>query len=533
MANKALLTVTLIMAAVAPAQARHHHKHKSSKPERPAYSWERHNHDLTPVAVKSFETPKPVVTAAAKPVAKSFGRKMNLEDGLYVRGTQFITRPDIRSRDLFILHATQSLEGGFDTVNLYDKGIFSWGLMQWTARSGSLTECLKYIKRNLISQGDRKVWQKYFVANGVDVNSDNIVLYGKPMLTPQDMRLAIRGTIKVGQGDPNLMNHWVTTFARAGRQGQIAGLEIAYASRVVDSMMNSRLDNVPYRVAGRNGVTPADLAGDDPFTQALMFAIWTNNPRHARQYIGDAARAARSEASTDDPSLWAPGAFSDALFRECRESTFGNWSQRASLIDERANTVRTASASELSPYEAHFQQVIADRKQARLLQIASRHAARKKAATIAALPKSKPEIAVVTVKHRPVIVAVKPIVVRISGITSALETHRVTEMAVNPIAPLNPVAMPAAVKPAFTAAPSITSPQTIIKTYGRMNVLIPCEPVAASPLPMPASVNGGHPDEGRGADAVNSELSPGETLPVPDPHSPIHLPGGTIPALPK
>ena len=524
MTRRALLSLTLVLAAAAPTQARHHHRHKTEKPRQPLYSWERHKLDLTPVAVKPYSTPKPAAAAIAgtpKPAVTPFVRKMNLEDGVFVHGTQFITRPDIRSRDLFILHATQSLEGGFDTVNLYDKGIVSWGLMQWTARSGSLTECLKYIKRSLIASGDRKVWEKYFVSNGVDVTSDNLVFYGKPMLTPQDMRLAIRGTMKVGQGDPNLMNHWVTTFARAGRQGQIAGLEIAYASRVVDAMMNSRLDGVPYRVAGRNGVTPVDLSGDDPFAQALMFAIWTNNPRHARQYISDAAKAAREVSSSDDPSLWEPGSFSDALFRECSGSRFGNWSTRAAMIQERAATVRTASASELSPFEAKYQQVIAQRKQViaerkqiiaqrkqviaqreheRLVLVASRHSSRHKQQQIAALPKSKPLVAKPPVSRRPIEIAAKPVVVRIAGVTNALDTRAATDTVLRP-----------------TTKP-MSFPQEVVNTYGRLHVIIPCEAIPADPASSPAGAPGALPDPSPAR--IDSPLAPepsGSDMTLQDP----------------
>lgn len=390
MKHRILFSLIGLMVAANPAYARHHHRHKAKKPAAPVYSWEKRSVDLSPVAVQQFATPKPIVTAGSQtpsvsPARAKFIRKMNLEDGLYARGTRFITRPDIRSRDLFILDVTQSLEGGFDTVNLYDKGIFSWGLMQWTARSGSLVNALNYIKSSLAASHDQKVWQKYFVANGVDVAPDHLILYGKPMLTAQDLRLAIRGTIKVGEGDPELMNHWVTTFARAGRQGQIATLEIKYASHVVDAMLHGRLRDIPYHLAGRNGVTPSDMSGDDPYTQALMFAIWTNNPRHARQYIADAAKAARSVSASDDPSLWAPGAFSDALFRACNSSTFGNWSRRAAMIQERATLAHVASAKELSPFEADYQTVIAERKRIRTIQVASRHTPKARPAKVAAL----------------------------------------------------------------------------------------------------------------------------------------------------
>ena len=360
----------LILCAASPSQARHRRHARHAPPAPPRYTWQGGGINLSPVVVQAYHLP-----TDTDPAQALYLRKLNLEEGLYAHSTRGITKRDVDTQDLFVLDITQSLEGGFDSVNLYDRGILSWGLMQWSARSGSLTQALVYVKRRLLASGRRKVWQKTFVANGLDVDANNLIVYGKPVVTPDQIRVAFRGTAQVSKFDPALATHWVTTMARAGRQPDIASLEVDYASSIVESLMHQRLDGLPFRPKGRPGVTLADLAGGSPYDQALVFALWTNNPRHSLEYVADAARAAHSAVAYDDPSLWPSGTFSDALMRRCQTSRFGNWRQRANIIEARALFVRTAAPADLSPFEAQYQQVLAARKAKHLQDIAIRDAA--------------------------------------------------------------------------------------------------------------------------------------------------------------
>ncbi|BDI34317.1 hypothetical protein CCAX7_63680 [Capsulimonas corticalis] len=364
-----MITVMLLCAA-APSQARRRRHSHAAPPPPPRYTWEGGGINLSPVLVQPYHLP-----TDTDPAQALYLRKMNLEEGLFVHSTRSITKRDVDTPELFVLDITQSLEGGFDSVNLYDRGILSWGLMQWSARSGSLTQALVYVKRRLLATHRRKVWEKTFVANGLDVDANNLIVYGKPATTPEQIRVAFRGTAKVSQFDPALATHWATTMARAGRQPDIASLEVDYASNIVQSLMHRRLDGLPFRPKGRPGVTLADLAGDNPYDQALVFALWTNNPRHSLEYVADAARAAHSVSEYDDPSQWPPGTFSDALMRRCQTSRFGNWRQRANIIQARALFVRTAAPGDLSPFEAQYQVVLAARKAKHLQDIEIRDAA--------------------------------------------------------------------------------------------------------------------------------------------------------------
>ena len=179
----------------AMASHRHHH-HQDTTPAAPPQVVL----DLTPVAVVPYVVPTPA--GVTNPAQASFLKRMNLENGVEVRSTRWIEPGDVTTRNLFILSVTQSLEGGFDSVNLYDKGVLSWGIMQWTAGTGSLPPVLTYIKRRLMQTGQARVWNKVFVAQGIDADAQGLIVYGKPLLTSDDMRLAFRGSAIPGNYDP-------------------------------------------------------------------------------------------------------------------------------------------------------------------------------------------------------------------------------------------------------------------------------------------------------------------------------------------
>ena len=203
------------------------------------------------------------------------------------------------------------------------------------------------------------------------MDPQGISVYGKRVTDPDSARLAFRGSTIPGNDDPKMVARWATIFARAGRQPEIQELQEEYAGNIVDAVLQKRLA-LPYHAPGRDGMTTADLTANDPYAEALVFALWTNNPRHAFEYVHDAARAARSVSNSDDPALWTPGAFSAALLRRCQSSRFGNWKQRAAMIQDRARIVRSAAPGALTPFERDYQGVLAARKAKRALEIASR-----------------------------------------------------------------------------------------------------------------------------------------------------------------
>ncbi len=327
---------SFLLPVAASASHRHHH-HQSVTPAAPPQVIL----DLTPVMVQPYVVPPPA--SVADPAKASFLKRMNLENGVEVRSTRWIEPGDVTTRNLFILSVTQSLEGGFDSVNLYDKGVLSWGVMQWTAGTNSLPPVLIYIKRRLAGTRQARVWNKVFAAQGMDADARGLIVYGKPVTTSDDMRRAFRGSAIPGNYDPKVAGYWATVMARAGRQPAVQLFQREYAQRVVDALLTRS-------VPGQNA-TVEQLCGNDAYAEALAFALWTNNPRHAMEYLGDAAQAARHQTGQSSPRQWGPETFRDALLARCRVSRFGNWQTRAALIAARASALHTAPAGSLTPYE--------------------------------------------------------------------------------------------------------------------------------------------------------------------------------------
>ena len=358
------LIFSLLLGTCGVAGAAHRHHHRRHGPPAPAQI----TLDLTPVAVVPYVVP--VVTN--DPARASFLRRMNLENGVEVRSTRWIEPGDVTTRNLFILSVTQSLEGGFDSVNVYDKGVLSWGVMQWTAATDSLPPTLIYVKRRLLQTGQGRVWDKVFVRQGLDVDRRGLIAFGKPLSTPDDMRLAFRGSKIPGNYDPKVATYWATVLARAGRQPAVQQFQREYAQRIVDDVLTRPLPGVPYHLPGHEEATVEALTGGDPYAQALVFALWTNNPRHAREYVADAGKLARQASGSDNPAEWGDDTFRAALLQRCRASRFGNWKQRAALIEDRAHALRTSAPDALTPYERRCQADLVMQK-ARLVQLASRH----------------------------------------------------------------------------------------------------------------------------------------------------------------
>ena len=368
--------VILLLPGAASASHRHHHK-RSAAADAPAQVVL----DLTPVVVQPYVVPPPA--SITNPAQASFFKRMNLENGVEVRSTRWIEPGDVTTRNLFILSVTQSLEGGFDSVNIYDKGVLSWGIMQWTAGTDSLPPVLTYIKRRLMTTGQARVWNKVFVAQGLDADAQGLIVYGKPLATSDEMRLAFRGSIIPGNYDPKVAGYWATVFARAGRQPAVQRFQREYAQRVVDDLLTQ---SVPGQ-----GVTVGTLCGNDPYAEALAFALWTNNPRHAEEYLGDAAQAARHQTG-QAPAHWGPGVFRAALLARCRVSHFSNWPTRAALIAARVSALHTAPAGTLTPYEQTCQAALSARKSqiSAKAQVASRARAAAKLRTVTLASRYKP-----------------------------------------------------------------------------------------------------------------------------------------------
>jgi len=119
-----------------------------------------------------------------------------------------------------ILQAISGFEGGFDTVNTYDRAKVTWGFVQWTGGSHSdLTQTLTIIK-----QQHPDAFAKSFQAYGIDVVSDQLVI------TPPDGSAAIKGDAAAAaiMRNPRL----AAALAHAGRSDDIQKGQVQAASQI-------------------------------------------------------------------------------------------------------------------------------------------------------------------------------------------------------------------------------------------------------------------------------------------------------------
>jgi len=129
-----------------------------------------------------------------------------------------------------ILQAISGFEGGFDTVNTYDRAKVTWGFVQWTGGSASdLTQTLTIIKAQ-----HADAFAKNFQAYGIDVVGDQLVI------TPPDGSPAIKGD---KAADAIMRNpRLAAVLAHAGRNDEVQRGEVQAASQLeVDNALSMKI----------------------------------------------------------------------------------------------------------------------------------------------------------------------------------------------------------------------------------------------------------------------------------------------------
>lgn len=286
----------------------------------------------TPIMVR-LRDPLHDLSDGAYRVAK----KLRLEPGAYVASTCTLSEAEAaKNRDLYVLRATQAVEGGFDSVNVYDRGILSWGIMQWASHSNSLQDALWYVKGRLQRRHQSDAWAALFKANGLDVqrgpNGEAAFFVGsnatgqwRPVVGLDDLRVLFRGTKAVGKYDAPTVTRWSRVFARAGRQPVVQALQAEWATRRLSDCLDERVDGGKWRVR--------DFGAGDLFSDALYFALWTNNPAACREHFRRAIRQARLVTGANDPAAWPPGLFPFLWEQTAAASGFGTWPQRTASVN--------------------------------------------------------------------------------------------------------------------------------------------------------------------------------------------------------
>ena len=297
------------------------------------------------------------------------GKIRGLEKGVKVKTTLPPFRPDVSDRRDLAIAATGAAEGGFDTVNMYDKGILSWGMMQWTLHQGSLQKALSFINERLTAQGKSSLWSSLF--GGLELRNNEIVYQGELLTTKNNSRLReiFRGSAKPNEYDRTVAEHWAHIFARAGRDPVIQTLQTAYARKEVDALLEMSLGASLAALRRRCSKRPeggtwkyvcprltqgpevyvnryrrvGDYVGTVLKTLALVFGMKVNNPTGAFVHLMLAVDALAAKYSTHDIDVWPAGwqvALSDELERILLASGFATWGDAKAKRAKRVSRTR-------------------------------------------------------------------------------------------------------------------------------------------------------------------------------------------------
>ena len=240
-------------------------------------------------------------------------------------------RPDPSDTRDVVLGATAAAEGGYDTVNLYDRGIISWGIMQWTAHAGSLQNALGFIKHQLTQTGQSSLWAQLFpnldvrLVSGQHqlVHRGSLVAINPPEQKP--LRLLFRGVAEHGRYDRGVIQHWARVFAHAGRHPVIQRLQREYAHQELARVLNRSLGDVfksnKYRRV-------RDYVGTDLKATTLYFGMWTQNPANTYAHLRLAIDRLAQRYGSHDITRWPAGwqqVLADEFERVLRASRFAYW----------------------------------------------------------------------------------------------------------------------------------------------------------------------------------------------------------------
>jgi hypothetical protein len=240
-------------------------------------------------------------------------------------------------RDI-VLASTAAAEGGHDTVNMWDKGILSWGIMQWTLHAGSLQRMLAWAKSHLASsQGGAAHWSRLFPSLDIETSGPGprVIVNGTPIgitVSNAPLKRAFWGTAN-NRADQAVACPWLRMFAAAGRDPLMQRIQTLYARLEVDRVLSIRKAAFGNRRIG-------DFVGRVPRAVALVFGMWTQNPKNTYIHLARVIAEMKRQHGSDDPARWPQGwesAFARTLERVLRASTFAYWGDAKSARARRTS----------------------------------------------------------------------------------------------------------------------------------------------------------------------------------------------------
>lgn len=199
----------------------------------------------------------------------------------------------LSSSKLAILQAISGFEGGFDTVNTYDRAKVTWGFVQWTGGSASdLTAALTIIKQEY-----PKAFARNFQAYGIDVVKNQIVITlpdGTPPIVGKEAADAIMRNPKLA-----------AALAHAGRDEDVKKGEVKAAAHIeIDkALAMTLLAGKGHKLTAGDIITSEYGVGllSNTFVHSGSGAAHRKAQRALDHYVSDKPYAASDEA-------WAAGA---------------------------------------------------------------------------------------------------------------------------------------------------------------------------------------------------------------------------------
>ncbi|TVM03040.1 MAG: hypothetical protein CV087_07165 [Candidatus Brocadia sp. WS118] len=315
-----------------------------------------------PDAVAGSRSPSETITSPSG--VSITGGKWGGWKGRQTKATTFISPNYIKDKyDLAVAVAAEvETSGAFDKVQMYDKGILSWGIKQWTLHRGSLQKLLGFIKNELVALRQNSLWTEVFP--GIDIQADNkIVINGAAYSIPKKdgdpadlaLRKVFRGKESPEDFDKDRMDHWLVVFARAGRHPDIKRLHFKYAAESLKKNLNKHLGELlkAWKVIKESEIHNYRRVGDYIENSSIAITLFngmeTQNPKWTYLYLKRIIdRVAEKYGRNYDISRWPSGwqeKFAEELKKEFEESGVACWGRKA--LEKRACKGRTSRTEKI------------------------------------------------------------------------------------------------------------------------------------------------------------------------------------------
>jgi hypothetical protein len=264
--------------------------------------------------------------------------------GRQTQGTESakISRNQIRDKyDMAVAVAAQVETGGYyDKVQMYDRGILSWGIKQWTLHRGSLQQLLGFIKARL----EPSLWDQLFP--GIDIQGTRLVVNGNSLQVPREdddpaglaLRRSFRGSEDPKKLNTSIMDNWLSVFALAARNPSVQQLQLEYAAKSLKDNLNKHLGRTlkarkdVKQIEVQNYRRVGDYIEGSSLALALFNSMETQNPKWTYIYLKRVVDRLAGRHGGYDVKRWPPGwqeMFVRELTKEFSESGFACWGARA------------------------------------------------------------------------------------------------------------------------------------------------------------------------------------------------------------